>query len=258
MTCKDAFSVHCNGQKRYRFTLIELLVVIAIIAILAAILLPALQQARSRARATGCTNNLKQGGTWMMLYYDDYGNAPCERVKWKNDQVGPEIKLIHLYGRSFMKFKDNYSRVNEKPILRNTPWSCPQLDDTNAQKTALNTSSFVRVQEAFCRMTKEKPFVPNSIAIEYGGAELNLRRLPTVASRILLFADDDVKGSDSAIYGKNALKPLTAAEGRVIAFRHPNYSVNYMMGDGHVETRNRNDSEYKIIYKRDHLPANLK
>lgn len=246
------FSRH-SGVKLH-FTLIELLVVIAIIAILAAMLLPALTQARRRGMASSCSNNLKQGASWMMYYYDDYGNAPCERVEWKNDQIGPEIKLIHLYGRGFMKFKDNYSRVNEKPILRNTPWSCPQLDDTNAQKTALNTSSFVRVQEAFCRMTTKKPFEPHTAAKQYGGAELNLRRLPAVASRILLFADDDQAGTDGAIYGKNALKSVSASEGRVIAFRHPNHSVNYMMGDGHVETRNRNSSEDRIIFKRDHLP----
>ena len=58
-------------MKKRQFTLIELLVVIAIIAILAAMLPPALQSARERARGSGCVNNLKNLGTLASTYTDD-------------------------------------------------------------------------------------------------------------------------------------------------------------------------------------------
>ena len=68
-------------MKRFRFTLMELLVVVAIVAILAALLLPALTHARERAKMVVCASQHRQLGVLFTTYYNDFDDAlPGQRT----------------------------------------------------------------------------------------------------------------------------------------------------------------------------------
>ncbi len=82
-----------------KFTLIELLVVIAIIAILAAMLLPALNQARDKARTSKCMNNLKQIGAANFMYANDYEDIPVPGTAGAGDGVSWDRNLGPYLGR---------------------------------------------------------------------------------------------------------------------------------------------------------------
>ncbi len=124
-------------RRQRAFTLIELLVVVAIIALLAALLLPALRGARARARTVGCTNNLRQLGLAYQMYFGDYSevfptytiatlpNAHYEGYRMLGPYVGKSKKVLLCPA-------DPYTRSPySNPVSYMVSERCVENDDNN-------------------------------------------------------------------------------------------------------------------------------